>query len=54
VMGGAIYTHMTHNETGRLPFNLFLLSLALVIAVARWPRLKAKQPASALAEEPQK
>ena len=35
VMLGAIYTHLTHNESGRLPFNLFLLALSLVIVVAR-------------------
>ena len=54
VMAGAIYTHATHNETSRLPFNLLLLSLALAIAIARWPRLRAKQAVSTLAGESSK
>ena len=54
VMAGAIYTHATHNETSRLPFNLLLLSLALAIAIARWPRLRAKQADSTLAGESSK
>ena len=37
VMLGAIFTHATHNETSRLPFNLLLLTLSLVIAFARRP-----------------
>jgi uncharacterized membrane protein YphA (DoxX/SURF4 family) len=37
VMLGAIFTHYTHNETSRLPFNLLLLALSLVIAFARRP-----------------
>jgi uncharacterized membrane protein YphA (DoxX/SURF4 family) len=37
VMLGAIFTHATHNETTRLPFNLLLLTLSLVIAFARRP-----------------
>lgn len=37
VMLGAIFTHYTHNETSRLPFNLFLLTLSLVIAFVRRP-----------------
>jgi len=39
VMVGAIYTHATHNESSRLPFNLFLLALSLVIMVIRQPAL---------------
>jgi putative oxidoreductase len=35
VMLGAIYTHATHYESSRLPFNLFLLVLSSVIIVAR-------------------
>ncbi len=35
VMLGAIYTHATHNESGRLPFNVFLLVLSLAIMIAR-------------------
>jgi uncharacterized membrane protein YphA (DoxX/SURF4 family) len=37
VMLGAIFTHATHNETSRLPFNLLLLTLTLVIAFVRRP-----------------
>lgn len=37
VMLGAIFTHYTNNETSRLPFNLLLLTLSLVIAFARRP-----------------
>jgi hypothetical protein len=36
-MLGAIFTHATHNETSRLPFNLLLITLSLVIAFARRP-----------------
>ena len=35
VMLGAICTHATHDEWVRLPFNLFLLLLSLVVMVAR-------------------
>lgn len=35
VMLGAIYTHATHHESTRLPFNLFLLALSLTVLVAR-------------------
>ena len=37
VMLGAIFTHYTHNETNRLPFNLFLLALSLIITFTRRP-----------------
>ena len=37
VMLGAIFTHYTNNETSRLPFNLLLLTLSLVIVFARRP-----------------
>jgi putative oxidoreductase len=37
VMVGAIFTHATHNEFSRLPFNLTLLCLSLVVLVARRP-----------------
>ena len=43
VMLGAIFTHYTHNETGRLPFNLLLLALSLVIAFARRPAILKKR-----------
>ena len=48
VMLGAIYTHATHHESVRLPFNVFLLVLSVVIAVGRassltqWLRKSAK------------
>lgn len=37
VMLGAIFTHATHNEFGRLPFNSLLLGLSLIIVFARRP-----------------
>jgi putative oxidoreductase len=37
VMLGAMVTHYTHNETSRLPFNLLLLTLSLVIVFVRRP-----------------
>ena len=42
VMLGAIFTHYTHNETGRLPFNLLLLALSLVIVFTRLPAFLKK------------
>lgn len=42
VMLGAIFTHATHNESSRLPFNFLLLGLSLVIIVARQPILLKK------------
>jgi putative oxidoreductase len=42
VMLGAIYTHATHNESSRLPFNLFLLVVSLVIVVVRQPALLSR------------
>lgn len=39
VMLGAIYTHATHDEMSRLPFNIFLLVLSFFIALARRPAL---------------
>ena len=38
VMLGAIFTHATHGESVRLPFNLVLLGMCVVIVVARRPR----------------
>jgi len=44
VMLGAIFTHFSHHETSRLPFNLLLLTLCLVIVYVRQPAfLKRKQ-----------
>jgi hypothetical protein len=37
VMLGAIFTHYTHNETSRLPFNLILLVLSFIIVFVRRP-----------------
>ena len=37
VMLGATVTHYTHNENSRLPFNLVLLLLSLVIVFVRRP-----------------
>lgn len=37
VMLGAIFTHATHNESARLPFNFLLLALSLIIVFARRP-----------------
>src|SRR5437870_12839161 len=37
VMLGAIYTHATHHESSRLPSNLFLLALSLIITFTRQP-----------------
>jgi uncharacterized membrane protein YphA (DoxX/SURF4 family) len=40
VMLGAIVTHATHGESGRLPFNLFLIALAAIVVYVRglrWP-----------------
>lgn len=39
VMLGAIFTHYTHHETSRLPFNLILLTLSLIIVFMRRPDL---------------
>ena len=39
VMTGAIFTHATHGEMGRLPFNLVLLALSAIIIYFR--RMKA-------------
>ena len=41
VMLGAIFTHFTNNETGRLPFNFVLLVLSLIVAWSRLPRFAA-------------
>jgi putative oxidoreductase len=44
VMVGAIYTHASHNESSRVPFNLFLLALALIIAFFRRPNFLKNLP----------
>jgi len=47
VMLGAMFTHYTHNETSRLPFNFLLLALSLIIIFGRRPIFLRKLPASA-------
>ncbi len=42
IMLGAIFTHATHHESSRLPFNFLLLALSLVIAFARQPTVLKK------------
>ena len=37
VMLGAIFTHATHNEFSRLPFNLLLLVFSVSVVYARKP-----------------
>ena len=37
VMLGAIFTHATHNEFSRLPFNLLLLVFSVIVVYARKP-----------------
>jgi putative oxidoreductase len=37
VMLGAIFTHATHGESGRLPFNFLLLVVSVIIIFARRP-----------------
>ena len=38
VMLGAIFTHATHGESVRLPFNILLLVFCVVIVFGRWRR----------------
>ena len=47
VMLGAIFTHYTNNETSRLPFNLLLLTLSLVIVFIRRPSFLRPQKVGA-------
>jgi uncharacterized membrane protein YphA (DoxX/SURF4 family) len=42
VMLGAIYTHATHGEMSRLPFNVLLGTLSVLILVARRRRVPLK------------
>jgi hypothetical protein len=42
-MLGAMFTHYTHNETSRLPFNLLLLTLSLVIVFVRRPEVRGQR-----------
>jgi putative oxidoreductase len=42
VMLGAIFTHATHNESGRLPFNFLLLAISIFILFARQPNFLKK------------
>ena len=45
VMLGAIYTHAAHGEQARLPFNVVLLVLSVVVLYARRPRFLKRRPA---------
>ena len=42
VMLGAVFTHATHHEVSRLPFNFLLLGLSLMIIFTRQPALFAR------------
>ena len=54
VMLGAIYTHAAHGETVRLPFNLVLFALSIVVLYARRPDfLKRRAHATRSADAPQ-
>jgi putative oxidoreductase len=46
VMLGAMFTHYTHNETSRLPFNLLLLTLSLIVVFARQSSFLKRAPKS--------
>lgn len=46
VMLGAIFTHASHHEFSRLPFNFLLLSLSLIIIFARKPIFLVKPKVS--------
>jgi putative oxidoreductase len=41
VMLGAIFTHATHGESARLPFNVLLLALSAIVLLARGVRWSA-------------
>ena len=43
VMLGAIFTHATHGETGRLPFNLVLLALSVIIIYVRGVKARSNR-----------
>lgn len=43
VMLGAMFTHYTHDEASRLPFNLLLITLSLLIVFARRPQIDRGQ-----------
>ena len=54
VMLGAIYTHAAHGETTRLPFNVVLFVLSVVVLYARRPGfLKKRAHAASAADGPQ-
>ena len=50
VMLGAIFTHSTHHEVSRLPFNFLLLGLSLIIVFMRKP-LRRKAGAGSRSRE---
>ena len=44
IMLGAIFTHATHGESVRLPFNIVLLALSMIVVYVRgvrWPLLRS-------------
>lgn len=43
IMVGALLTHATHNEFSRLPFNLLLLGLSLIVLLVRRPAFLKSQ-----------
>ena len=43
VMLGAIYTHATHHESVRLPFNILLLAMAITVTIVRRPAFSSSQ-----------
>ena len=42
IMLGAIFTHATHNEFSRLPFNLLLLIFSVIVIYVRKPAFKVR------------
>jgi uncharacterized membrane protein YphA (DoxX/SURF4 family) len=54
VMIGAIFTHATHDEYSRLPFNILLLVLSAVVAVTRlaWRRRSGTPHATSRGDAP--
>jgi len=50
VMLGAIFTHATHDEFTRLPFNFLLLALSLVVLLARARKLPLRRAHAVVTE----
>ncbi len=51
VMLGAIYTHAAHGEQARLPFNVVLFALSLLVLYARRPRFLKRRAHAATADD---